>query len=483
MLRPATGPAYLGQIAEATVEEREGPELNLEGDIGLGLDPTVVKVATTSLRLRVSALRGGGAILAAHDAGEWRAPTRDDVFDNAAVAAAEPTAVAAYFDRWAAGRAALEIGRLIGGSEARLATAGFGRHTFLCGQSGSGKTYALGVILERLLLETRLRLAILDPNGDYVRLGDMRSYADLAQGFGASYTPETDAALRARYHAAATDLRVFRAEATGDDAARLRFSELAPEVQAMVLRLDPIRDRDEVHAFRRIVDRLGTTSYTLADVRAAAAAELSADTYQVALRIDNLGVGDWAVWAGADQADLGERATRGVRGAVFDTGGFESPQEGSLLALAVLNTLWRRREERKPILIVIDEAHNICPAEPADDIQAAATARTIQIAGEGRKFGIYLMLATQRPQKLHPNVLSQADNLILMRVNSSADLDRLGEVFSFVPREMLDQSTGFRQGETLLAGSFAPAPMFARIGVRLSPEGGGDVPAGWARQR
>jgi len=44
------------------------------------------------------------------------------------------------------------------------------RHTLLRGQSGSGKTYSLGVILERLLIETDLRLVILDPNSDFVRL-------------------------------------------------------------------------------------------------------------------------------------------------------------------------------------------------------------------------------------------------------------------------------------------------------------------------
>jgi uncharacterized protein len=47
---------------------------------------------------------------------------------------------------------------------------GFDRHTFLCGQSGSGKTYSLGVILERLLIETDLRMVVLDPNSDFVRL-------------------------------------------------------------------------------------------------------------------------------------------------------------------------------------------------------------------------------------------------------------------------------------------------------------------------
>ena len=68
------------------------------------------------------------------------------------------------------------------------------------------------------------------------------------------------------------------------------------------------------------------------------------------------------------------------------------------------------------MLVVIDEAHNVCPQEPADALTALATEHAISIAAEGRKFGIYLLVATQRPQKVHENVLSQSDNLILMRI-------------------------------------------------------------------
>ena len=50
------------------------------------------------------------------------------------------------------------------GAPAMADASGFDRHTFLCGQSGSGKTYSLGVILERLLIETDLRMVVLDPN-------------------------------------------------------------------------------------------------------------------------------------------------------------------------------------------------------------------------------------------------------------------------------------------------------------------------------
>ena len=81
--------------------------------------------------------------------------------------------VAAWLERTGAGaRARLAIGELALAPAVPfgLDAGGFDRHTFLCGQSGSGKTYSLGVLLEQLLLETGLRMVVLDPNSDFVRL-------------------------------------------------------------------------------------------------------------------------------------------------------------------------------------------------------------------------------------------------------------------------------------------------------------------------
>lgn len=64
-----------------------------------------------------------------------------------------------------------------GETPALLRRTGFNRHTFVCGQSGSGKTYALGVLLERLVCDTELPLVVIDPNSDYAGLGQLRSCA------------------------------------------------------------------------------------------------------------------------------------------------------------------------------------------------------------------------------------------------------------------------------------------------------------------
>ena len=110
------------------------------------------------------------------------------------------------------------------------------------------------------------------------------------------------------------------------------------------------------------------------------------------------------------------------------------------------------------MLLVIDEAHNICPATPTDPLAEATTARVIQLANEGRKYGIWLLLCSQRPSRIHEAVLAQCDNLALMRMNAPADLDRLERVFGFAPPEMLRAAPGFRKGECLVAGTFAAAP-------------------------
>ena len=125
--------------------------------------------------------------------------------------------------RWAPGErapargAGLTVGELLlaPGVPATLDSAGLGRHTFLCGQSGSGKTYSLGLLLERVLAETSLRVVVLDPNSDYVGLARVRAGAD----------PRAGRALRAgarpRSPSGATT-------PTADHPLRLRFARSRP---------------------------------------------------------------------------------------------------------------------------------------------------------------------------------------------------------------------------------------------------------------
>ena len=120
--------------------------------------------------------------------------------------------------------------------------------------------------------------------------------------------------------------------------------------------------------------------------------------------------------------------------------------------------------------------HTTCARPSASSpLQVAVRERLIQIAAEGRKFGLWLLLSTQRPSRIHPSIISQCDNLALMKMTSPLDLDELATIFGFVPAAMLARSPGFRQGEALFAGGFVPAPTIVTMGRRITREGGADV--------
>ena len=108
-------------------------------------------------------------------------------------------------------------------------------------------------------------------------------------------------------------------------------------------------------------------------------------------------------------------------------------------------------------------------------MQKPVIERIIQIAAEGRKYGLWLLLSTQRPSKVHPGIISQCDNLALMRMSSQGDLDELATVFGFAPPALLAQVTQFRQGEAFFAGGFAPVATAVRVRRRFTHEGGRDV--------
>ncbi len=354
----------------------------------------------------------------------------------------------------------LHLGQLAGHDSVGVALVPnrLNRHTFWCGQSGSGKTYALGVLLERILLSTRLPMVVFDPNSDFVRLHEQ------------AVAPASDQARALRER----EVVILRPD-DAESPLRVRFTELTARAKAAVLRLDPIVDRAEYNALLRLFD----SDFDTVDAERIVPYLRSLgdpDAEALAQRLENLGVVEWrTTWAfGATPAT--EVIAGRPAATVLDLGGYDRSEEQLAVALAVLDDLWARRGERRPLLIVVDEAHNLCPPDPETPLGVAVRDRLIQIAAEGRKYGLWLLLSTQRPSKVHPGIVSQCDNLTLMRMNSRDDLDQLASVFGFVPRGLLAQAARFRQGEALLAGGFVTMPSIVRVRGRVTPQGGTDVP-------
>ena len=167
---------------------------------------------------------------------------------------------------------------------------------------------------------------------------------------------------------------------------------------------------------------------------------------------------------------------------MVDLGSLDTLGEKAIAAESVLAALWRQRAARDPILVVIDEAHNVCPREPRDEVTALATEHAARIAAEGRKFALYLLVSTQRPHLVDELVVSQCDNLVLMRMTSASDLAYVADVLSFAPSPLLREASAFRLGESLVTGKITSHPALVRFGPRIAEEGGADVPTTWAQE-
>jgi uncharacterized protein len=436
------GGQRLGQVLTMRADSASATDLGLEAKFGM----------------RIRLARGEGVILD----GDSRP------FHDAQARLADPGEVEAWLTRTRPDRSVLTIGELLlaPGIAATLDSGGFNRHTFMCGQSGSGKTYALGLVLERLLLGTSLRLIILDPNSDYVRLAEVRD--------------TVDPAVAADYAAAAGGMAVWQNDPGAEHRLQMQFIDVDPAAQAAVFGLDPIRDREEYAALSGILAASEKGRPMISGLDALVSSD-NPDIRRLGIRAANLGVLEWSIWSGGQGRSLVDELEEPTsRCLVIDLGSLDSHDEQRLVSETVLSTLWRIRGRRQPCLIVIDEAHNVCPGQPSDNVTSLATKYAALIAAEGRKFGLYLLTSTQRPHKVHDEVLSQCDNLLLMRMNSESDLDHLREAFSFVPAGLIQRATTFRQGESLVAGKFVPHPTYVRMGQRLSQEGGADIPTSWA---
>lgn len=115
-----------------------------------------------------------------------------------------------------------------------------------------------------------------------------------------------------------------------------------------------------------------------------------------------------------------------------------------------------------PILIVLEEAHRYIPrVSTSQQLRAAQTFE--RIAKEGRKFGVSLMLASQRPAELSETVLAQCGTVIAHRVVNQADQDLIRHATPFAARDILRQLPGLATQHAVVLGEAVSAPTYTRI--------------------
>ncbi len=110
-----------------------------------------------------------------------------------------------------------------------------------------------------------------------------------------------------------------------------------------------------------------------------------------------------------------------------------------------------------PLLFVCEEAHRYAAADHS--IGFAPTRRALsRIAKEGRKYGVFLGLATQRPAELDPTIISQCSTLFAMRMANDHDQALLRSAVSDAAAHLLDFVPSLATGEVVGFGEGMPIP-------------------------
>ncbi|ODA43021.1 ATP-binding protein [Desulfosporosinus sp. BG] len=146
---------------------------------------------------------------------------------------------------------------------------------------------------------------------------------------------------------------------------------------------------------------------------------------------------------------------------VLDLSGL--PSEVTTVCIGVLSRLcfdycyWDIDPENLPLALIMEEAHNYIPEDDKSKYSLCRD-RVEKIAKEGRKYGLSLIVVSQRPSNVSTTVLSQCGTFITLRLTSDLDQNKIRRL---LPDTLGDQANilpSLRDGEALVTGDAVTLP-------------------------
>lgn len=408
-------------------------------------------------------------------------------------------------------------------------------HGAILAQSGAGKSFLVGRLVEELLVKTLAQVVVIDTNADFrnaYQMADTSQNPEIAQlliddvsvahGFD---TAEFAMRLRAVSKTYFTNrTAVDPTNGVEWNVPYVSWNELSRPFQMEVLGLELGRNPDEVAALYRVDQRLWDedpsnllVSPTIMDkelelLGSTSAVTTPSTTLSLQLRFRQAAQLDlWRHEAGqVDMSSCFEKEPK-PRLLVLDIPAIAQvirPKQNGrpgadrkramILVGYLLEVLWKRalkdwdeamknqsqHIKRLPTFLVIDEAHNFVPFDvPLDPLASRISDLIQRIAAEGRKYGLFLILATQRPQKVRKGLLQECENVCLLRLQSPIDREIAGGIWGIEkgdPKSSISIAN-FQKGQGLLFGHWSEGEdrkageIIFKAAPRRTKETGGDL--------
>ncbi|WP_028866950.1 ATP-binding protein [Psychromonas arctica] len=381
-------------------------------------------------------------------------------------------------------------------------------HMAILAMTGSGKSYTVGRVIERLVALNNGTVVVFDPHGEYGRAlqggnlqfgdhfdtedeRDAKSLPEIKKMFEKLqkadagikiYTPQIDT-FRQKYANKNNVLALQFDKFEMDD-----ISEILPgltEPQQRVLdvairywrTVETVEPRD-INKLRYFLGDGIDEVKNWDDLSSAEAQALNGRSAAVASMKLSRVLNEAQSFYSSDLSGptdiyemIGRPSDKKGRLVVVDLQGLSDTAKQvicGLLSSEILRAASSKTDKTRPAFLVYEEGHNFAPAGGK-----AVSHRIIKkIAGEGRKFGVGFCIVSQRPSKLDADVTSQCNTLITMRLKNPDDQRFITKASDMVSKADLEELPSLSTGEALICGRSIPAPLLVKVGPKALVHGG-----------
>lgn len=390
----------------------------------------------------------------------------------------------------------LKLGTFVADRTAEAIVSGdkfFQRHAAILGSTGSGKSYAVALILERAAKLKYPNILVFDMHGEYAPLANPTKSGFATRlriaGPGDLDKPGEDVLFLPYWLLNRDEMLSMILD---------RSDQNAPnQASRFTLHVRNLKEKTLQDAKKDEVAKTFTVDSPIPYPMEALTSLLEKDNTDKAVRADGRGekAGDWegklTRFISRLEAKLGDRRygfmfnpppqantyewlagqTRRLLGMIEGKGikiidFSEVPSDvlpvvtGTLARLLYDVQFWMAAEKRTPVTLLCDEAHLYLPIrDDADAVQRQALGAFERIAKEGRKYGFSLLVVSQRPSDVSKTILSQCNNFLSLRLTNDTDQavikrlmpDSLAGLTSILP--LLDTGEALMLGDAVLLPS------------------------------
>ncbi|MEO2083694.1 MAG: ATP-binding protein [Desulfurobacteriaceae bacterium] len=333
------------------------------------------------------------------------------------------------------------------------------RHLAVLAVTGGGKSNTVSVILEGLL-EKDGTILVFDMHGEYVSFDFQRNGKPAVKSIPLTLNP-----IRLSYHE-------FRLFANVDDSAYIqdRFLRRVFKETVEAIQNGEIYPSKFWEELQRKLEELESNEDYRDDRKSITAVRNKVQDMQ-----DFYG----DLFA-LDQSPIVEQIEFGKLN-VIDLSHVDEKVADIIVSHVLRNVLEARKKNVRegsggleyPLFMVLEEAHILA----SSTINTRSRYWISRIAREGRKFGLGLCLVTQRPKALDSNALSQANNMIILKLVEPGDQRHVQQASEALSSELVQQLPSLNVGEALLMGQMIPVPALVKIKKARAKKGGTDISA------